>query len=87
MAERGTERQSRWMSAIEAVANVAVGWGVSLILVMLVLPLFGYPVTSPDAVAVSVIFTGASLVRSYALRRVFSGVRADKSEAERRRGD
>jgi hypothetical protein len=62
------------MSAIEAVANVAVGWGVSLILVMLVLPVFGYPVTAPDAVAVSAIFTGASLVRSYALRRLFCRV-------------
>jgi hypothetical protein len=62
------------MSAIEALVNVAVGWGVSVALTLLVLPTFGYPITTPDAAVVSAMFTVASLARSYALRRVFSRV-------------
>ncbi len=63
--------QSRRLSAVEAIANFAVGYGVAAILTLLVLPLFGYLVTGSDALGISAIFTVASLVRSYVLRRVF----------------
>jgi len=64
--------QRRSLSAVESVANVAVGWLVALALTALVLPAFGYRVTAPDALGISAIFTAASLVRSYALRRLFN---------------
>jgi hypothetical protein len=60
------------MSAVEAIANVAVGYVVSFALTAAVLPLFGYRVTVPDAAGISAVFTAASLARTYALRRIFN---------------
>ena len=65
--------QSRRMSAAEAVANVAVGYGVAIATQMTVFPLFGLAATLGDNLAIGAIFTVVSLVRSYALRRVFNG--------------
>lgn len=63
------------MSAVEAVANVLIGYAVAAILTAIVLPMFGYAVTAPDALGISAVFTVASLVRSYLLRRAFNGMR------------
>ena len=68
-------RQSRLMSLVEAVANVAVGYGVAVLTQMLVFPLFGFEATLKDNLAIGVIFTVVSLGRSYALRRLFEAVR------------
>ncbi len=65
--------QRRRMSALEAVTNVGVGYLIALALTATVLPAFGYAVTAPDALGISLIFTAASLLRSYALRRLFNG--------------
>lgn len=62
------------MSAVEAVANVAVGWAVSMVVTALVLPAFGHDVSVGEAAGISVVFTIVSLVRSFALRRVFNGL-------------
>jgi len=60
------------MSAVEAVANVAVGYLVAVAATAVVLPAFGYRVTAGDALGISAVFTAVSLVRSYALRRAFN---------------
>ena len=60
------------MSAVEAVANVAVGYLVAVAATAVVLPAFGYRVTAGDAFGISAVFTVVSLVRSYALRRAFN---------------
>jgi hypothetical protein len=67
-------RQSRLMSAIEALTNVAVGYGLAVLTQLAVFPLFGLPARVSDALAMGVIFTVVSLVRSYALRRFFSWI-------------
>ena len=64
--------QSRTMSAIEAVANVAVGFGVAVATQIDVFPLFGLHASVGDNLAIGAIFTVVSLVRSYALRRAFN---------------
>lgn len=64
--------QSRVMSGAEALANTLIGYAVSLAATAIVLPLFGYAISAADAVGISVAFTAISLVRSYALRRVFN---------------
>ena len=64
--------QSRKGSAIEAVANVAVGYGINTVANMLVLPAFGHPVTAMQAASIGAVFTVISLVRSYVLRRIFN---------------
>ena len=64
--------QSRMMSAVEASANVAIGYLVSVAANLLILPLFGYDVSVADSFAIGMAFTVVSLVRSYALRRAFN---------------
>ncbi len=64
--------QTRRGSALEAAANVAVGYGVAVALNLAVLPLFGLPVTGGQAAGVAAIFTAVSLARSYVLRRLFN---------------
>jgi hypothetical protein len=64
--------QSRLMSAVEASFNVLIGYFVSVLANILILPMFGYDVTVADSFAIGLAFTAVSLVRSYALRRWFN---------------
>ena len=66
--------QSRLQSLIEAWLNVAIGFGVSLVANLIVLPLFGYPVTVGDAFGIGLVFTAISIVRSYLIRRMFNSI-------------
>ena len=66
--------QSRVMSAVEAVANIAIGFLVSVAANIIVLPLFGYDVTVAHSFAIGLAFTAISLVRSYTLRRLFNWI-------------
>ena len=68
-------RQTRLMSLVEAVANVAVGYGVAVLTQIAVFPLFGLPASLGDTLAIGAIFTGVSIARSYVLRRVFERLR------------
>ena len=67
-------KQSRWMSLAEAVTNVLVGYGVAVATQMLVFPLFGLNATLQENLAIGLIFTAVSLVRSYLLRRAFEAL-------------
>jgi len=67
--------QSRRMSLIEAVANVAVGYGVAVLAQIAAFPLFGIHASLPDNLLIGLVFTVVSLARSYALRRVFNAIR------------
>jgi len=58
------------MSAVEAAANVAVGYGVGIATQVAVFPLFGIAASLGDNLAIGGIFTVVSIVRSYVLRRV-----------------
>lgn len=66
--------QSRRLSWVEAGANVAVGYAISVVATAVVLPAFGYRVSGTDALGISAIFTIISLLRSYALRRLFNWI-------------
>ncbi len=66
--------QSRLQSLIEAWLNVLIGFGVSLTANLVVLPLFGYPVTVGDAFGIGLVFTAISIVRSYMIRRMFNSI-------------
>lgn len=68
------------MSLIEAIANVAVGFGVAVLGQIAVFPLFGLDVSFSDNLLIGAIFTGLSIVRSYALRRLFEAIRVRSSE-------
>jgi len=64
--------QSRKHSAIESVANVAFGYGVAVAAQCLVFPLFGVHLPLHENLTIGAVFTVISLVRSYALRRLFN---------------
>ena len=68
-------KQSRLMSLVESLANVLVGYGVAVITQVLVFPMFGLAVTIAENLLIGLVFTGVSLVRSYALRRSFEALR------------
>ena len=67
--------QSRLMSLVEAVVNTAIGYAVAVATQFAVFPIFGISVTVAGNLAIGAIFTVVSVVRSYALRRLFESLR------------
>jgi hypothetical protein len=64
--------QSPRHSALEAVANVAIGYGVALVSQIVVFAGLGVEASFRQNLAIGAWFTGVSLVRSYAVRRMFN---------------
>ncbi|WP_196780559.1 DUF7220 family protein [Roseovarius gahaiensis] len=62
--------QSRRQSLIEAITNVVVGYALAVITQIVVFPWFGLQVSLGENLAIGGLFTGISLLRSYALRRI-----------------
>ena len=64
--------QSRRQSLIEAITNVVVGYALAVITQIVVFPWFGLQVSLGDNLSIGALFVTISLIRSYALRRVFA---------------
>jgi len=67
--------QSRHMSLIEAITNVALGYVLAVFTQIIVFPWFGLHTSLGDNLALGAVFVGISLLRSYALRRLFARLR------------
>ena len=63
--------QSRRQSLIEAITNVVLGYALAVITQIVVFPWFGLQVSLSDNLAIGALFVMISLLRSYALRRLF----------------
>nr|WP_062220546.1 hypothetical protein [Celeribacter marinus] len=63
--------QSRRQSLIEAITNVVVGYALAVLTQIVVFPWFGLKVSLSDNLAIGAIFMLISLLRNYALRRLF----------------
>ena len=63
--------QSRRQSLIEAITNVVVGYALAVMTQIVVFPWFGLKVSLNDNLAIGALFVMISLLRSYALRRLF----------------
>ena len=64
--------QSRLHSLLETLSSIAIGFVVSLGITAVVLPAYGHQVTWGDNVQITTaIFTVASILRGYAVRRLF----------------
>lgn len=63
--------QTRRGSAGEAVANVAIGYGIAVAAQVVIFPWFGVHLPLQQNMAIGALFTVVSLVRSYAIRRFF----------------
>jgi hypothetical protein len=69
-------KQSRLMSFLEASANVVVGFALALLTQLLLFPLFSISLGMNENLIIGGVFTAVSLLRSYALRRLFEALRA-----------
>ena len=65
-------QQSKLGSFIEAIFNVAIGFGINFTANMLILPLFGFHITLMDNLFIGILYTFISVVRSYCIRRWFN---------------
>lgn len=76
--------QSRLMSLVEAVTNVVVGYGVAVLVQLVLFPVSGIHVGISDNLAIGLVFTAVSLARSYLLRRPFSGASPPAADGDGR---
>ncbi len=63
------------MSLMEAITNVVVGYGIALLTQLLLFPVFAVRLEWGQNVSIAAVFTIVSLVRSFALRRLFERLR------------
>lgn len=78
--------QSRRGSALEAVTNVVVGFGINFTANAALFPLFGWAISVEQNLTLGAAYTAISLLRGYVLRRCFNraAVRsANAKDAER----
>ena len=64
--------QNKSQSLIETLTNVSIGYIISFIANMAVLPMFGYDINLTDGFWISIIFTVISVIRGYVVRRWFN---------------
>lgn len=78
-------KQSRRMSLVESLANVAIGYGVAVLTQIAVFPFFALHVSLADNLVMGAVFTIVSITRSFTLRRVFEEfrVRSERRSAAR----
>lgn len=64
--------QSRKHSIIEVIVNLITGITISWLLTFFILPVFGLHPSVTEASYITLIFTVASIIRQYVLRRLFN---------------
>ena len=64
--------QTKTQSMTEALVSTAVGFGMSIVLGLIVYPMFGHSFTVTQNIGITAIFTVASILRGYGLRRLFN---------------
>jgi Na+/H+ antiporter NhaA len=64
--------QTRFSSFLEACFNTAIGFVMSMLLSIVVYPMFGHSFTLTQNVGITLIFTVASILRGYVVRRWFN---------------
>ena len=64
--------QSRRWSFVEALINVAIGYGIAVGTQIAVFPMFGIQVSLGENLSIGLLFTVVSILRSYFLRRAFN---------------
>jgi hypothetical protein len=64
-------RQTRSMSLVESIANTGAGFALSLLIQMCLFSWMSIETTTSQNLVMSIVFTAASLVRGYLMRRLF----------------
>lgn len=71
--------QTRWMSLVESLTNIAVGYALAVLTQIAAFPLFGLQASLGDNLLIGGLFTLISLLRSFVLRRIFNALGELKS--------
>lgn len=64
--------QTKKYSLIESITNTFVGFMVSLLIQLAIYPAMGIPVTFSQNIVITFVFTLASILRGYLIRRFFN---------------
>lgn len=72
--------QSRRASLVEAATNTVVGYALAVGTQIVVFPVFGIHADMAAHLGIGVAFVAVSLVRSYALRRLFETIRVRRTD-------
>lgn len=64
--------QKRKHSLIESITNTMVGFMVSLLIQLIIYPMMDIPVTFSQNIFITFVFTAASILRGYVIRRYFT---------------
>jgi len=64
--------QKKKHSLIESVTNTVIGFLISLLIQLIIYPVMGIPVTLSQNFVITAIFTIASILRGYVIRRLFN---------------
>jgi hypothetical protein len=72
------------MSLAEATTNVVVGFILAVVTQLTIFPLLGIHIQMEKNLLLACIFTAVSLVRSFALRRLFEAMRLHHDRTRRR---
>jgi hypothetical protein len=72
LKSRRATAQTKAHSLIEALVNVAVGYGIAVAAQIVVFPIFGVHISLRQNIEIGLIMTAVSIARSYTLRRVFN---------------
>jgi hypothetical protein len=67
--------QTRKFSWIEAITNTVVGFVVSFLIQIVIYPAMGIPVRFSQNIIITCVFTIASILRGYLIRRLFNKLR------------
>jgi len=70
--------QSRKHSVIETVFGTTIGFAVAFVTQMIVFPLFGIHTEVHDNISIGLIFTAVSILRGYAVRRLFNWISTNR---------
>ena len=68
-------KQTKLMSFVESLGNVAIGYGIAVGTQIIIFPWFGIYIPMADNFVIGGIFTVVSIARSFALRRLFEAIR------------
>lgn len=67
--------QSKRMSLIETLTNVAIGYIVAILSQLAVFPIFNIHIPLTDNLLIGVWFTAISIIRGYLIRRLFNRIK------------
>jgi len=66
--------QNRKKSLIESLTNTFTGLGISFIIQLILFPMLNIPVNLHQNIIITIVFTIASIIRGYAVRRIFNHI-------------